>query len=78
MDNKVITQPITIQLNKSRCWKCQKKVGLLGFECSCKYVFCSKCRHAESHQCSFNYMKSGKDMLIKQNPVVIADKMEYI
>jgi len=66
------------QTNRERCWKCKKKVRLLGHECLCSFVFCSNCRHAEYHGCVYNYEKAGKDEIKKNNPVVIADKMEYI
>ena len=29
-----------IQKNKSKCWICKKKIGILGFECRCGYTFC--------------------------------------
>lgn len=46
-----------VQANRSRCWKCKKKVGLLGFHCPCDYSFCSKCRYPEEHSCPHDFMK---------------------
>jgi hypothetical protein len=69
--------PTPLQLEKkNRCHQCSKKVGLLGFECSCKGTFCKNCRHAEQHHCSFNYKQAGKALLEKHNPLVIGDKLE--
>jgi hypothetical protein len=68
-------EPSVIQQNKSRCKKCTKKVGLLGHECSCSFVFCSKCRHPEDHTCTVNYMEKGKQQVAKNNPIVEMDKL---
>jgi hypothetical protein len=46
-----------VQTNRSRCWQCKKKVGLLGFNCPCDYTFCSKCRYPEEHKCPHDFMK---------------------
>ena len=64
-----------IQQNKSRCMNCSKKVGLLGHECSCSFVFCSKCRHPEDHMCQVNYMEKGKQQIAKNNPLIQEDKL---
>jgi hypothetical protein len=47
-----------VQTNRSRCWQCKKKVGLLGFNCPCDYTFCSKCRYPEEHKCPHDFMKA--------------------
>ena len=33
------------QINTSRCFSCNKKIGLTGFKCRCSYVFCSEHRY---------------------------------
>ncbi|OAY84877.1 zinc finger A20 and AN1 domain-containing stress-associated protein 6-like [Ananas comosus] len=63
---------------KNRCSFCNKKVGLMGFDCRCGEVFCSAHRHFEKHGCPFDYRGAGKDAIAKANPVVKADKMEKI
>lgn len=55
----------------SRCVICQKKVGILGFECKCTGTFCDKHRMMESHQCPTLLVKD-KVTLIK----VVADKIQ--
>ncbi len=67
-----------IQENTSRCWKCTKKVGLIGFQCACTFVFCKKCRHAESHSCTYDYAALGKALIKKNNPLVNGTKLEPI
>ena len=64
------------QVNKSKCWKCNKKVGLLGFECSCQFTFCKHCRYAEDHDCSFDFSKNGKEQIKKNNPLVNGTKLK--
>lgn len=65
-----------VQANRSRCFGCNKRVGLLGFECRCGYVFCAGHRHAADHACSFDYASMDKARLASQNPVVAASKLE--
>lgn len=56
------------QTDKTKCWYCGKKCGLTGFECRCGYTFCSKCRHAEDHECGFDHKGRGREILAKNNP----------
>lgn len=64
------------QANRSRCFCCNKKVGLLGFECRCGYVYCSGHRHAGDHACDFDYAAFDRERLAKANPVVAASKLD--
>ncbi|XP_038719934.1 zinc finger A20 and AN1 domain-containing stress-associated protein 1-like [Tripterygium wilfordii] len=61
---------------KQRCKKCNKKVGLLGFQCRCKDVFCGSHRYPEEHCCTVDWMTPARKVLVSQNPVVKADKLE--
>jgi hypothetical protein len=38
--------PKKVQVNTSRCWTCNRKIGLLGFQCKCDYYFCAEVRDA--------------------------------
>lgn len=67
-----------IQANKTRCFKCHKKVGLLGFQCRCSYVFCGAHRHADEHHCTFDYKSFGREQLNKANQRVVAEKLNRI
>uniref|UniRef100_A0A0D9WVY6 AN1-type domain-containing protein n=1 Tax=Leersia perrieri TaxID=77586 RepID=A0A0D9WVY6_9ORYZ len=62
----------------NRCLSCRKKVGLTGFQCRCGGTFCSTHRYTEAHNCTFDYKKAGRDQIARQNPVVIADKINKI
>lgn len=55
-----------IQINKKKCWKCSKKIGLSAIMCRCNYTFCNIHRYPEEHQCSFDYRKFDAQILSKQ------------
>ena len=57
---------------------CKTKLSLSDFACRCKNYYCSSHRYSDIHKCSFDYQATGKDTLAKQNPTVIADKLERI
>jgi len=67
-----------VQKNTSRCWACRKKIGLTGFQCRCDYFFCSSCRYPDDHKCDFDYQASAREQLEKNNPVVVASKLDKI
>merc|ERR1711879_791177 len=68
-----------VQKKKSRCWSCNKRVGLLGFTCKCQYVFCSAHRMAETHECDFDYQNEGKEILANAlGEACVADKISKI
>jgi len=47
-----------VQKNKTRCWKCNRKVGITGIECRCGYTFCGKDRYASEHDCPYDFKKA--------------------
>ncbi|MQL96364.1 hypothetical protein Taro_029039 [Colocasia esculenta] len=61
-----------------RCDGCNKKVGLLGFECRCGGMFCGTHRHPEQHGCTFDYRAVGREEIARANPLVKADKLQRI
>lgn len=62
----------------TRCEKCNRKVGMLGFSCKCKGVFCAEHRHAEMHECAFDYKATHRKQLAENNPVVRGTTLETI
>lgn len=50
---------VEVQTNLNKCWFCSKKVGIVKVPCKCSYVFCPKHRHAEAHNCTFDYFKQN-------------------
>mmetsp|Transcript_9061 Transcript_9061/g.13589 ORF Transcript_9061/g.13589 Transcript_9061/m.13589 type:complete len:357 (+) Transcript_9061:73-1143(+) len=67
-----------IQKNKKRCFTCNKKVGYLGFECRCMFVFCELHRLPESHNCRYDFKRRHMNKLKKDNKVVAHDKLSKL
>lgn len=67
---------LPLQANTSRCFTCNKRVGLTGFKCRCSYVYCATHRYAEKHDCCFDYKSAGRAQVQKNNPHCVAAKIE--
>ena len=76
---------------KKRCACCNKKIGILGFPCRClnenneRNVFCASCRvprtkpsDTSGHNCDFDYKQMGRELLMKNNPLIQTVKVESI
>uniref|UniRef100_A0A0D9X878 AN1-type domain-containing protein n=1 Tax=Leersia perrieri TaxID=77586 RepID=A0A0D9X878_9ORYZ len=59
----------------NRCASCKKNVGLLGFECRCGGMFCSVHRYADKHACTHDFEKADREKIAKENPLVVASKI---
>ena len=66
------------QLDKKRCFSCNKKVGLLGIECKCTFVFCNGHRLPEDHECEFNHKEKGQKKLETEMVKVEFQKIQGI
>jgi len=66
------------QENTSKCWECNRKVGISGIECRCGYVFCAKHRYPGEHKCAYDYQKAYRKKLAKENQLVSTDKMDKL
>lgn len=61
------------------CKRCSKRLSLIGgYACRCGGKFCSNHRHAEDHECTFDYKTMERQLLAKQNPLVTAQKISYL
>jgi len=58
-----------------KCYKCNRKVGLLGFKCRCGNIFCSGHRHCEDHNCPIDYKQLHREKIKKENPKVENSKI---
>lgn len=63
---------------KNRCFMCRKKVGLTGFDCRCGNLFCGLHRYSDKHNCPYDYKAEAADKIRKENPVVVAEKIQRI
>jgi len=64
--------------DSSRCFLCNKKLGLLNFKCRCGEYFCRPHQHAESHDCAFDYKGLHQKNLAVKNPKVIAAQLNKL
>ncbi|XP_058742549.1 putative zinc finger A20 and AN1 domain-containing stress-associated protein 8 [Vicia villosa] len=72
-----LTDDQSIKTKKNRCKSCNKKMGLLGFNCRCGNVFCKMHRYPEEHSCKVDLKEIGRQILDKQNPLCVNDKLKY-
>ena len=63
---------------KSHCKICGKSVGIFGFECRCKNMYCTKHRIPELHECTYNFKQNGKQLLESTLIKVTKNKIENI
>lgn len=70
-------EPDNMNNKKKRCMSCNKKVGLLGFQCRCGDIFCGTHRYPEVHACEVDLKEIGRQILVKQNPSCSSDKLEH-
>lgn len=61
---------------KNRCAECYKTMGLaMRFKCRCGKTCCLQHRNSEAHHCAFDYQRAGTISIIRDNPLVQADKL---
>ena len=61
-----------------KCEHCNKKVKLISFSCKCMYkILCNNCKLPEIHFCVSidEFKKEGKEVIKKNNPVVVSEKL---
>ncbi|XP_051922888.1 AN1-type zinc finger protein 5a isoform X1 [Hippocampus zosterae] len=63
---------------KNRCFMCRKRVGLTGFDCRCGNLFCGIHRYSDKHNCPYDYKAEAAAKIRKENPMVVADKIQRI
>jgi predicted nucleic acid binding AN1-type Zn finger protein len=65
-------------MDKVKCDKCKKKIGIIIFDCKCNGKFCSLHRHSDTHDCPYDFKLDGMNKLIKDNPKIISNKITII
>ncbi|XP_060788547.1 AN1-type zinc finger protein 5 isoform X2 [Neoarius graeffei] len=63
---------------KNRCFTCRKKVGLTGFDCRCGNLFCAIHRYSDKHDCRYDYRGAAAAQIRKENPIVVAEKIQKL
>ena len=59
----------------NRCDFCNKKYGLIPFECRCGGEFCNEHRYSFMYYCEFDHTSLERERLRQSNPMVIQDKV---
>uniref|UniRef100_H3CI30 Zinc finger, AN1-type domain 5b n=1 Tax=Tetraodon nigroviridis TaxID=99883 RepID=H3CI30_TETNG len=77
-DSKISKAPEPPKPKKNRCFMCRKKIGLTGFGCRCGNLFCGIHRYSDKHNCPYDYKTEAADKIRKENPVVVAEKIQRI
>lgn len=54
-----------VQLNKDRCWTCNRKLGISGTDCRCGFIFCGQHRYPATHDCQFDHLARQTNNLAK-------------
>jgi len=65
-------------MDKIKCNKCNKKIGLIVFECKCNGKFCMNHRFADMHDCTYDFKIDDMNNLIKNNPKIETKKINSI
>ncbi|XP_041087048.1 AN1-type zinc finger protein 5-like [Polyodon spathula] len=63
---------------KNRCFICRKKLGLTGFDCRCGNLFCGIHRYSDEHGCPYDYRAEAAEKIRKENPIVVAEKIQKL
>jgi len=72
-------EPPAPAAEQKRCGACKKKLCLSDFACAkCTTRHCGAHRLPETHACPHDFKKEGQTLLTKQNPRVVADKVDRI
>ena len=62
---------------KRGCQACKRKT-LMKITCRCEMIVCLDCRYPELHDCAFDYKEEARQLLEKNNPVVVSEKLEKV
>ncbi|XP_062452342.1 AN1-type zinc finger protein 5-like isoform X2 [Rhea pennata] len=63
---------------KNRCFTCRKKIGLTGFDCRCGNLFCAIHRYSDMHACPYDYKAEAAEKIRKENPIIVAEKIQKL
>ncbi|KAK0407202.1 hypothetical protein QR680_019072 [Steinernema hermaphroditum] len=71
-------EPAPVVKKTNRCHTCNKRVGLMGFQCRCGGMYCGDHRYDSAHNCSFDYKLVEREDIRKKNPTVVGDKIQHL
>lgn len=65
-------------MSQIKCELCCKSLGLYEFKCKCNKIFCLKHKHAEDHNCNYDYKTDFENTLRHKLPTVSTEKLQKI
>eukprot|EP01114_Cavostelium_apophysatum_P022630 TRINITY_DN8253_c0_g1_i1.p1 TRINITY_DN8253_c0_g1~~TRINITY_DN8253_c0_g1_i1.p1 ORF type:complete len:156 (-),score=13.20 TRINITY_DN8253_c0_g1_i1:64-531(-) len=65
---------VSQQKDFTRCFNCNKKVGLTIIKCKCGFGFCGKHRYPHEHNCAFDFKTLDRKKIAELNPLVSSNK----
>ncbi|XP_021735986.1 zinc finger A20 and AN1 domain-containing stress-associated protein 7-like [Chenopodium quinoa] len=77
-DEAVVVSAESSTKAANRCMSCNKKVGVVGFKCKCGSTFCGSHRFPEEHSCTYDFKVAAEVVIAKQNPKIVANKLQRI
>jgi hypothetical protein len=78
LDNKISNKNNVTSGNKEklRCGHCNTRVNITNsLNCKCGQILCMQHRLFNMHNCSIDYKKLDKEILEKNNPRIVAEKI---
>lgn len=49
-----------------------------GFDCRCGNLFCAIHRYSDKHDCPYDYRSAAAARIRKENPIVVAEKIQKL
>ncbi len=65
-------------MNNIQCSICNKKLKITSIKCKCNNYFCKKHKDEKLHNCTFEYKKNNINLLEKNMPIIISEKINKI
>lgn len=59
-------------------WFCLCSSSPTGFDCRCGNLFCAIHRYSDMHACPYDYKAEAAEKIRKENPVVVAEKIQKL
>ena len=76
INSEVSSENIIKSPNRCHVSSCNKKLGIsTKFECKCGAITCSTHKYPNEHSCTIDHKQIGKDLIKKNNPAVVSDKV---
>ena len=77
-DDNLASLSLKVYSSGSLSLICLGLSSVSGFDCRCGNLFCGLHRYSDKHNCPYDYRTEAADKIRKENPVVVADKIQRI